>query len=98
GERLTRAMTKADMDRSELATLTGYSEAQIVRGVRTRAALSDRADKAVPCARRDAGVAALLGVSRPLIALLLRTVEDPKHLIPNDGGKHANLQIGLCMR
>jgi transcriptional regulator with XRE-family HTH domain len=31
GERLTRAMTKAHMDRSELATLTGYTEAQIVR-------------------------------------------------------------------
>jgi len=31
GQRLTRAMTKAHMDRSELATLTGYSEAQIVR-------------------------------------------------------------------
>ena len=30
GERLTRAMAKAHMDRHELAELTGYSEAQIV--------------------------------------------------------------------
>ena len=30
GERLTRAMAKAHMDRSELSALTGYSEAQIV--------------------------------------------------------------------
>ena len=39
GERLTRAMIKAHMDRSELATLTGYSEAQIVRWERGRAPL-----------------------------------------------------------
>jgi transcriptional regulator with XRE-family HTH domain len=39
GERLTRAMTKAYMDRSELATLTGYTEAQIVRWERGRARL-----------------------------------------------------------
>jgi transcriptional regulator with XRE-family HTH domain len=39
GERLTRAMTKAHMDRSELATLTGYCEAQIVRWERGRAPL-----------------------------------------------------------
>jgi hypothetical protein len=32
GERLTRAMVKAHMDRRELAELTGYSEAQIVSG------------------------------------------------------------------
>jgi transcriptional regulator with XRE-family HTH domain len=31
GERLTRAMARAHMDRKELAELTGYSEAQIVR-------------------------------------------------------------------
>jgi len=31
GERLTRAMAKACMDRRELATLTGYCEVQIVR-------------------------------------------------------------------
>jgi DNA-binding Xre family transcriptional regulator len=31
GERLTRAMAKAHMDRRELAALTGYSEAQIAR-------------------------------------------------------------------
>jgi len=30
GERLTRAMAKAHIDRRELAALTGYSEAQIV--------------------------------------------------------------------
>jgi hypothetical protein len=30
GERLTRAMAKAHMDRRELSTLTGYSETQIV--------------------------------------------------------------------
>jgi hypothetical protein len=30
GERLTRAMAKAHMDRRELSALTGYSEAQIV--------------------------------------------------------------------
>jgi hypothetical protein len=30
GERLTRAMARAHMDRRELAELTGYSEAQIV--------------------------------------------------------------------
>ena len=29
GERLSRAMVKAHMDRSDLAELTGYSEAQI---------------------------------------------------------------------
>ena len=39
GERLTRAMAKAHIDRSELATLTGYSEAQIVRWERGRAPL-----------------------------------------------------------
>jgi hypothetical protein len=38
-----------------LAELTGYSEAQIVSwGARARAAIPDRADKAVSCARRDA--------------------------------------------
>ena len=31
GERLTPATTKANMDPREVATLTGYSEAQIVR-------------------------------------------------------------------
>jgi transcriptional regulator with XRE-family HTH domain len=31
GERLTRAMAKGHIDRRELAALTGYSEAQIVR-------------------------------------------------------------------
>ena len=30
GERLSRAMAKAHIDRRELAALTGYSEAQIV--------------------------------------------------------------------
>ena len=30
GERLSRAMAKAHMDRRELAQLTGYGEAQIV--------------------------------------------------------------------
>jgi hypothetical protein len=30
GQRLTRAMAKADMDRRELAELTGYGEVQIV--------------------------------------------------------------------
>ena len=39
GERLTRAMTKAHMDRSELATRTGYTDAQIVRRERGRARL-----------------------------------------------------------
>ena len=39
GERLTRAMTRAHMDRRELATLTGYSETQIVRWERGRAPL-----------------------------------------------------------
>ena len=39
GERLTRAMAKAHMDRSELAQLTGYSEAQIVSWERGRARL-----------------------------------------------------------
>ena len=39
GERLTRAMIKAHMNRSELATLTGYSEAQIVGWERGRAPL-----------------------------------------------------------
>jgi len=31
GERLSRAMAKAHIDRRELAALTGYSEAQIVQ-------------------------------------------------------------------
>jgi transcriptional regulator with XRE-family HTH domain len=31
GERLSRAMAKAHMDRLELSALTGYSEAQIVQ-------------------------------------------------------------------
>jgi transcriptional regulator with XRE-family HTH domain len=31
GERLTRAMARAHMNRRELAALTGYCEAQIVR-------------------------------------------------------------------
>jgi DNA-binding Xre family transcriptional regulator len=39
GERLTRAMAKAHMDRRELAELTGYSEAQIVSWERGRARL-----------------------------------------------------------
>src|ERR1700730_18179948 len=30
GERLSRAMVKADMDRNELAALTGYGETQIL--------------------------------------------------------------------
>jgi transcriptional regulator with XRE-family HTH domain len=39
GERLTRAMAKAHMDRRELAQLTGYGEAQIVSWERGRARL-----------------------------------------------------------
>ena len=39
GERLTRAMAKAHMDRRELAELTGSSEAQIVSWERGRARL-----------------------------------------------------------
>ena len=39
GERLTRAMIRAHMGRGELATLTGYSEEQIVRWERGRAPL-----------------------------------------------------------
>jgi len=39
GERLTRAMAKAHLDRRELAELTGYSEAQIVGWERGRAPL-----------------------------------------------------------
>jgi transcriptional regulator with XRE-family HTH domain len=39
GERLTRAMAKARMDRRELAELTGYSEAQIVSWERGRTRL-----------------------------------------------------------
>ena len=39
GQRLTRAMAKAHMDRRELAALTGYSEAQIVSWERGRAEL-----------------------------------------------------------
>ena len=37
GERLSRAMAKAHMDRRELAALTGYCEAQIVQWERGRA-------------------------------------------------------------
>jgi transcriptional regulator with XRE-family HTH domain len=37
GERLTRAMAKAHMNRSELAELTGYSVEQIVSWERGRA-------------------------------------------------------------
>jgi transcriptional regulator with XRE-family HTH domain len=39
GERLTRAMTRAHVDRGDLAALTGYSEAQIARWERGRAPL-----------------------------------------------------------
>jgi transcriptional regulator with XRE-family HTH domain len=39
GQRLTRAMAKAHMDRKELAELTGYSEAQILSWERGRASL-----------------------------------------------------------
>jgi transcriptional regulator with XRE-family HTH domain len=39
GERLSRAMAKAHMDRRELAALTGYSEAQIALWERGRAPL-----------------------------------------------------------
>ena len=39
GQRLTRAMAKAHMDRSELAELTGYSQAQILSWERGRAPL-----------------------------------------------------------
>src|SRR3974390_119752 len=39
GERLTRAMAKAHMDRRELAALTGYSEAQILLWEHGRAKL-----------------------------------------------------------
>ena len=39
GERLSRAMAKAHMDRRELAALTGYSEAQIVLWEHGRASL-----------------------------------------------------------
>ena len=39
GERLSRAMAKAHIDRRELAALTGYSEAQIVLWERGRALL-----------------------------------------------------------
>jgi transcriptional regulator with XRE-family HTH domain len=39
GQRLTRAIAKAHMDRRELAELTGYSEAQIVRWELGRAPL-----------------------------------------------------------
>jgi transcriptional regulator with XRE-family HTH domain len=39
GERLSRAMAKAHMDRRELAALTGYSEAQILLWEHGRAKL-----------------------------------------------------------
>jgi transcriptional regulator with XRE-family HTH domain len=39
GERLSRAMAKAHMDRRELAALTGYSEAQIALWEHGRAPL-----------------------------------------------------------
>ena len=39
GERLTRAMVRARIERRELAALTGYSEAQIVLWERGRAPL-----------------------------------------------------------
>jgi transcriptional regulator with XRE-family HTH domain len=39
GQRLTRAMAKAHMDRRELAELTGYCEAQIALWERGRAPL-----------------------------------------------------------
>ena len=39
GERLSRAMAKAHMDRRELAGLTGYCEAKIVQWERVRARL-----------------------------------------------------------
>jgi transcriptional regulator with XRE-family HTH domain len=64
GERLTRAMAKAHMDRRELSTLTGYSEAQIMSWERGRAELYPTdPDNAVPCTRREAGVAPVLGAT-----------------------------------
>jgi transcriptional regulator with XRE-family HTH domain len=39
GERLSRAMAKAHIDRRELAALTGYGEAQILLWERGRATL-----------------------------------------------------------
>ena len=39
GQRLTRAMAKAHMDRRDLAELTGYCEAQIARWERGQAPL-----------------------------------------------------------
>jgi transcriptional regulator with XRE-family HTH domain len=39
GERLSRAMAKAHIDRRELSALTGYSEAQIILWERGRATL-----------------------------------------------------------
>jgi transcriptional regulator with XRE-family HTH domain len=39
GERLSRAMARAHMDRGELAALTGYSEVQILQWERGRAQL-----------------------------------------------------------
>jgi transcriptional regulator with XRE-family HTH domain len=39
GERLSRAMAKARIDRRELSALTGYSEAQIILWERGRATL-----------------------------------------------------------
>jgi transcriptional regulator with XRE-family HTH domain len=69
GERLTRAMAKAHMNRSELAELTGYSVEQIVSWERGRARMYPiELVKAVSCARREAGVAAVLGAPPPLIS------------------------------
>ena len=68
GQRLMRAMARAHMGRRELAELTGYGEAQIALWERGGAPLYPaELIKTVPCARRDAGVAAVLGSADPLI-------------------------------
>jgi hypothetical protein len=54
GERLSRAMARAHVDRRELAVLTGYSEAQIVLWERGLKPLyPTRVDKAVSRAGRQ---------------------------------------------
>jgi len=90
GERLTRAMAKACMDRRELATLTGYSEVQIVRWERGGApALPDKAHKALSCARREAGVAAVLGAPPLLISSLCR--RQPLQLSGSDSRRNKSV-------
>ena len=63
GERLSRAMAKAQIDHRELAALTGYSEAQIILWDRGRATL-DPNELIKPCHALDVRPEWLLHLNR----------------------------------